>query len=136
MVNKLWVLLLSFVCSIFLITATSDSVVSDDEGIDEDVQADGYYFEGPSFEHPVLNQRIRVVLVKTQEEMTRLYEEKTGHVFDPTGKRKVLAFAFPSQNKKFCTLYIPDPREGYRPELLGHELTHCIFGYWHPKQED
>jgi hypothetical protein len=136
MVAKVLTLLLSSFCLMVLLMATSDTVVDDEMEIEDNTQADGYSFEGPSFDRPVLNQKIKVILVATQKEMERLYKEKTGHVFDPTGKKKLQAFAFPSQTKKFCLLYIPDARKEYRPEIIGHELTHCIFGYWHPKQDE
>lgn len=31
-----------------------------------------------------------------------------------------------------CRIHILDPRIDYRPEWLGHELAHCVYGRWHP----
>lgn len=31
-----------------------------------------------------------------------------------------------------CTVHILDPVVRYYPEWIGHEITHCIYGRWHP----
>lgn len=138
MVNKILVFLLLVVSVVFICknyTYNTTNIAATGTVQIVDVKSDGYYFEKPSFAHPVLNQRIYVVLVPNQEEMKRLYKEKTGHVYDTSGKKIIMAFSFPDAKTKTCVLYIPDPRVNYRPEFIGHELTHCIFGYWHPTQK-
>ncbi len=135
MVIKILILLLLLCAPLLLLQrdTTATEKVTEVEFID--IQVDGYFFEKPSFEHPVLKQRITVILVSNKQEMERLYKEKTGHVYDPTGQKVVVAFSFPDPVGKSCVMYIPDPRVRYRPEFIGHELTHCIFGYWHPNQD-
>lgn len=30
-----------------------------------------------------------------------------------------------------CEVHIVDPQVSYKPEWIGHEITHCIYGRWH-----
>lgn len=31
-----------------------------------------------------------------------------------------------------CELHVVDPAASYRPEWLGHEVAHCVWGRFHP----
>ncbi len=31
-----------------------------------------------------------------------------------------------------CELHIVDPTKHYAPEFIGHEISHCAFGRFHP----
>jgi hypothetical protein len=45
-----------------------------------------------------------------------------------------MAFGFVSPDRPACTIHIVDPAKDYRPEWIGHELTHCLHGQWHEGQ--
>lgn len=40
--------------------------------------------------------------------------------------------AFSVLHKNNCQIHIVKPSANYEPEWIGHELTHCIHGRWHP----
>lgn len=42
---------------------------------------------------------------------------------------KVWAFSVVKGNT--CTIHMIDPNKDYRPELIGHEYLHCVYGQWH-----
>ena len=37
-------------------------------------------------------------------------------------------------NNNVCDMYIYDPAYRYKPEFIGHELVHCIYGDFHQFQ--
>jgi hypothetical protein len=45
-------------------------------------------------------------------------------------------FGFTTITKDECTITIVDPAITYRPEQLGHEVAHCLYGAWHPDQNE
>lgn len=38
---------------------------------------------------------------------------------------------FSLEENEQCVIHIVDPKIVYVPEIIGHELTHCIYGKWH-----
>lgn len=38
---------------------------------------------------------------------------------------------FSQEKNERCIIHIVDPKIVYVPEIIGHELTHCIYGKWH-----
>lgn len=90
---------------------------------------DGYVFERKEWE--MTEFTIRVVALKNQEE----FDEAKKQVVKSRAKRKKLAaFAMVHPARNSCVIYVPDPSWKYEPEYIGHELTHCIWGRWHPRQ--
>lgn len=53
--------------------------------------------------------------------------------FTPAGPDKEL-LGYTVWDGPRCTIYIVDERVSYRPEILGHEMTHCLAGDFHPHQ--
>ncbi len=41
----------------------------------------------------------------------------------------IMAWSVISQGK--CIVHILDPQISYKPEWIGHEIAHCIYGRWH-----
>lgn len=48
--------------------------------------------------------------------------------------QELMAWAKVSENGS-CEIHIVDPAVSYKPEYMGHELAHCIYGRWHPSQD-
>lgn len=44
--------------------------------------------------------------------------------------------AFSVINNKTCTIHMIDPKYKYDPAFAGHELVHCLYGNFHPKQDE
>jgi len=91
--------------------------------------ADGYYFEKETFTRNDI--QVSIVLVKNQEEMTKLLAE---HNRTAASGKEVAAFSVLEINEPKCTIYMIDPKISYQPEFIGHELVHCMYGDWHQSQ--
>lgn len=39
--------------------------------------------------------------------------------------------AFAQMEADTCTIHVLDPKTDYQAAVLGHELTHCLYGHWH-----
>ena len=95
----------------------------------KNTSADGYYVEKES-------QRIDVqpviVLMSSQDQIKRAYANKVHK--DLPSDRDLQAFSVIDFKAKTCTIYMIDPKVKYVPEFIGHELTHCIYGEFHPHQ--
>lgn len=89
---------------------------------------DGYVFEISQFVSRASN--INIVRHNSYEDMRAAYKG------DLPEDKKLLGFAHYKTNndKSKCTIHIIDPRIEYRPEVIGHELTHCIHGDFHPER--
>lgn len=85
---------------------------------------DGYTFGKTEFVHE--DVQIRVVVHRDQPELER-EAERLGALANMDDR----VSAFSLIRGKTCEIHILDPRYHYRPELIGHELTHCIYGRWH-----
>lgn len=93
--------------------------------------ADGYHFEqGTQMIDP------RPIVVRTYPNYAAL---KAAYAAAPGQKRKLGEnedlFAFSSIGT-VCTIHMIRPSVAYRPEEYGHELTHCLYGDFHPSQND
>ena len=94
----------------------------------DNIGIDGYAFRQKEFEH--LEQNIKVVLFSNEESLRQTADK----VFGPNGK-KIKAFAVWGKDNQ-CVLYIKDPDWQYEPEIIGHELAHCIWGKFHTKLKE
>lgn len=45
-------------------------------------------------------------------------------------------FGFTVISTQACTVNIVDPAIVHRPEEMGHEIDHCLYGNWHPRQDE
>lgn len=102
----------------------------------ENLALDGFAFEEEQF---VINDPvITVVTYPSRTSLLRAYDEIT--LGDGDQVRKVndntdlQAFSKVNELTGRCEVHTLDPRVSYSPELMGHELTHCLYGEWHPEQ--
>jgi hypothetical protein len=47
----------------------------------------------------------------------------------------IVAFAETNAIRNTCVVHIVDPAVHYNPAFLGHEITHCLYGNFHFKQD-
>lgn len=92
---------------------------------------DGFTFEQTSerLEPP---RQLVVVTVASQDDLNALYERTKNAEKLPSNAE---LFGFGVISSRTCTIYIVDPKLTYKPEHYGHELTHCLYGNWHPNQK-
>lgn len=89
-----------------------------------DVAADGYSFDPEGRGQVYREREIKVVLHPTQRSIENA---KPGQRVGLD--RELFGFGIITDDK--CTIHVIDPVKSYRPEQLGHELTHCLYGEWH-----
>ncbi len=82
---------------------------------------DGYDFKPPQTR---IERDIKVVL---HPNIASVAKAKPG---PPISADRDL-FGFAVIDSKTCTIHAVDPAKSYKPEQLGHELAHCIYGDWH-----
>lgn len=87
--------------------------------------ADGYAYEHGEFDR----RQIAVSVVEHPSLADLRAEAARRGVSD--GDREIMAFGLVSTDRPACEIHIVDPSRDYRPEWIGHELTHCIRGRWH-----
>jgi len=90
--------------------------------------SDDYRFIVKEYEnlHPQLN----FILLKNEDEYNSVRKEKLGLQWD-----SVSAFTLWIPETGECTVYIKDPEWKWEPELIGHEVAHCIWGRYHRGKE-
>lgn len=100
--------------------------------------SDDYEFERK--EYTLLDQKIEFVLISNEQEFNKLAQEFVGpdQNADNLGAFSRLRLNRDDENLagSECIVYIKDPEWVYEPEYIGHEITHCLFGDWHPKQNN
>ena len=82
---------------------------------------DGYEFKG---QHEYREREITVVLHPDAQSVA------TAKPRQPIEAGREL-FGFGLLTDKTCEIHVVDPAKSYKPEQLGHELTHCLYGQWH-----
>ena len=101
------------------------------------VGRDGYEF--PS-SREIINDKvvqIRVIYLDSQRDLLIKFKKldtSSKSKTRPDGEdkdRKLYAFSLVSKLGGVCTVYIVNPTKTYRPEILGHEVFHCLEGDWH-----
>lgn len=88
------------------------------------IGTDGYRFFGKEYEN--VTPGVEFVLLQNEEERVAVKKK----FFGPEWK-KVSAFTEWNVKEGVCKIYIQDPDWQYKPELIGHEVAHCIWGRWH-----
>lgn len=87
---------------------------------------DGYAFEREDFKRAHI-----AVTIVTHPSLTDLQRAGGKAGADAGGDRELAAFSTLSMTGPACTIHIVDPHVRYEPEMLGHEMTHCIYGRFH-----
>lgn len=87
------------------------------------IAGDGYYIEDIS------HRMDPIITVKTYPDRKALLAAFPGKI-----PADLQAYSTYNESGTRCTINIVDPKEQYRPQWLGHELVHCLYGKWHPSQ--
>ena len=82
--------------------------------------SDGYEFQTKEFER--LEPSVSFVVHPSTEDLRRA-GPSVGE------DRELMAWAKIKDGG--CEVHIVDPQVSYRPEWVGHEVIHCIYGRWH-----
>jgi len=91
--------------------------------------SDGYVFDRKEYENTTPG--VKFVLIQSSSEMAKIKKK----FFGPNWKN-VSAFTEWDPVNGVCTIYVMDPSTSYKPELIGHEVAHCIWGRWHDKPSE
>ncbi len=89
---------------------------------------DGYYIERITMSR--YEFLLHIHAAKDQDELYKFYQDVFGHGA-PVGLK---GFSLIHPKGGDCQVYIVDPKVSYEPEYLGHEITHCIYGFFHNSQ--
>jgi len=73
-----------------------------------------------------LTPGVEFILMKNEEDFDSMRKKFLGAQW-----RSVSAFTLWNEEKGTCKIYIKDPTWRYEPELIGHEVAHCIWGRFH-----
>ncbi len=88
---------------------------------------DGYYFENGT----KTERSIRFVTYTSMDDVKRAYATTKGaRKLGPNEDLQAFALVSPTT----CTVHMIDPAVSYKPEWIGHEITHCLYGEFHPNQ--
>lgn len=85
--------------------------------------ADGYRFGEAEFER----ETVQVTLVQYDRQADFITAARANGAY----REGLEAFALLEANSPACEIHIMRIATNYRPEWLGHEMTHCIHGRWH-----
>ena len=88
------------------------------------VASDGYRFLVKEYEN--LSPGVEFILLRNEEEKQSVFKTVFGKDW-----KKIAGFTYWNENKKTCRIVVPDPAWQYSPEIIGHEVAHCIWGQWH-----
>ena len=91
--------------------------------------ADGYRVETQMFVRDAIE--LKIVLYPSVAALNNEYG-RTHRV--PAGRELMAFSSLLPDGTGTCTIHAVDPRVSYHPEFLGHELTHCLLGEFHPHQ--
>jgi hypothetical protein len=91
---------------------------------------DGYYIERNTIDNTQFY--VRIIKYKSYDDIAKAWKEAGGKP-EPKG-RYTVAFAHWSSDGKSCTIHMMDPLITYRPQFIGHEFVHCMYGDFHPTQ--
>lgn len=98
--------------------------------------ADGFVFQIKQYEKT--NFQMQVVVIKNQKEFDKIAKDffstrerrPTSVVSQLDGFSRLQHLASGELN---CIIYIKDPNWKYEPEIIGHEVAHCIWGEYHDR---
>ena len=100
---------------------------------------DDYYFERKQYED--LDQVFKFTIIRDRAEWNRLLNKYHGRKLN---KKKLRAWTVlerdVTEDGDFndaisCHVFMRDPEWVWEPEVLGHEIAHCLWGEWHTIQK-
>jgi len=77
-------------------------------------------------EYENLSPKVNFILLKNEQEYDSARKRTLGIHWDT-----ISAFTLWVPETGECTIYIKDPEWNWEPELIGHEVAHCIWGRYH-----
>lgn len=89
---------------------------------------DDYKFLVKEYEN--LSPEVNFILLKDQAQYDSVRKRELGTKWD-----SVSAFTLWIPETGKCTIFIKDPTWEWEPELIGHEVAHCIWGRYHRGKE-
>jgi len=92
---------------------------------------DGYTFEKAATR--IEERPITVITHSSINELKQYYNSQPNH--RKLGANEQL-HAYTVIRPKVCEMHVVDPKVSYDPVFMGHELTHCLYGEWHPTQNE
>lgn len=98
--------------------------------------ADGYKFETKQWTANTIT--VKVVEYQDRDLLVSDFNKQKGTASGTIiGDNELMAYSVIDRDatgNETCTMHVIDPAQGYEPEWIGHEFTHCIHGQWHPHQ--
>jgi hypothetical protein len=89
---------------------------------------DGYVFGQKQYEQSSVN--VNVVVYKNEQEIYKAAKVRGADY------PNIIAFTvLQGNNPSTCTIHMLDPAIKYKPEFIGHEFLHCVYGQWHTNNE-
>lgn len=88
--------------------------------------ADGYKFGEKQYTQNELG--VKVVTYSTRADFNR--ELKKRNLSTKDGEIMAFSILF-TEAPNLCVIHMMDPAVEYRPEFVGHEFLHCVYGQWH-----
>lgn len=103
------------------------AVISLSSCLKQSTAADGYRFEGGT----KTERSIKFVTYSNMDAVKRAYAATPkARKLGPNEDLQAFSLLTPTT----CTVHMIDPAVSYKPEWIGHEVTHCIYGEFHPSQ--
>jgi len=88
--------------------------------------ADGYKFGEKQYTQNELG--VKVVTYSSRTEFNK--ELKKRNLSAKDGEIMAFSVLF-VEAPNLCVIHMVDPTVEYRPEFVGHEFLHCVYGQWH-----
>lgn len=117
-------LLTAIILFVLFLTGCASSIMQSENTFSRSAASDGYRFVQKDYE--TLQPGVQFVLMRNEEEYREVMRAQFGNSW-----KKISAFTSWNRNKATCKIYIKDPAWEYTPELIGHEVAHCIWGRFH-----
>lgn len=90
------------------------------------VASDGFHFEKRHFTNSTVK-----VHVKEYRTLRKLKEAAIKSGLNPGEDKRIEAFSILDTEALECTIHFITPEVIYKPESIGHELAHCLYGNFH-----
>lgn len=98
----------------------------------QNVAADNYYFEQKQFDKLPLRPSIKTY--SSLKELRQVFKVTRPIAAKRVDVDSVMAYAVINLEDHTCVVHTVDPAILYMPEYIGHEITHCLYGNFHPSQ--
>ena len=95
---------------------------------DTKAASDGYRFLEKEYEN--LSPGVEFILLRNPQDQKETLTDVFGRKW-----KKIAGFTYWNEEKGTCRIIIKDPTWKYEPEIIGHEVAHCIWGRFHKGDE-